>query len=808
MSQREVISITLEGKDNASDDFDRVTRKMNGFDRQARNTRDATSGLASSLGGLKTAAGAAGIAFVATAAVDLAGQFNEMGSVVNQTDNIFKELTETQENYEMTLSRLQETTFNSVSNMELMAGANQLMRMRIAENTDEVVALIDMATKLKQPTDSASEAIENFSLMLANQSVARLDSFGISSARVRERIDELLDSGQALNREEAFKMAVLDEGAVAIDRLGDSIEQNVSQMDIFHTRLGNVAESIAGGFADAVDIAMGKVNELTDTTVSGISLLGIGLEHGFDELAEMNRLGVNYQHVQDSAELAAEAYIQYFRDYAGEHFAEEVGGRIAETALNSEVAQKIIEFGNARVLLEDQSARDSLGLSAVDITSFLETVGGPNMSSDDLEKTMNVVWGYSRALRIQAAETERAERATAQYNKQVEMSATFTSLAELASTGLEHARSDEFRLLNDLQASYDMMTDSFSFGGTVSGIELFDPADVDAVQWMADSLQSGADSIKEAAENNHLIQQGDVDRMQQLADDAQSFAERATTAAEQFENMSLSTALGNGDGGRYGEMLDMVLANLDEDTADDFSSSADIASGRQSKLASDFETLIVPMLTEITNTQGVARGVDATGIVNDALDVAMMNQLSREDTIALIEQAVGFRMGSGGEGASYTIQPFGSYTDAAALAGISPQDILANQGVSDPMQLQAGTFSLGGGTELLPVEQGDLFAQYMDDANESVQSATDTVLEELGLGLTTAVENATALDDVMVELENKEYTLSVAMELFAKDATGATLGNMQGFQNAVNIAMRTQGITVAGERSRVSGARA
>ena len=42
--------------------------------------------------------------------------------------------------------------------------------------------------------NGATESMENFALMLANQSILRLDSFGISSGKVTARIEELMSA--------------------------------------------------------------------------------------------------------------------------------------------------------------------------------------------------------------------------------------------------------------------------------------------------------------------------------------------------------------------------------------------------------------------------------------------------------------------------------------------------------------------------------------------------------------------------------------------------------------------------------------
>src|SRR3990167_9601565 len=101
---------------------------------------------------------------------------------------------------EDTMKRLQEATLGIASDFDIRSGANILMQMGLAKSPEELEQIIGLITRIKKPTDDLGTAIQDFSLLLSNQSILRLDNFGLSSARVRERIHELLASGEALNR--------------------------------------------------------------------------------------------------------------------------------------------------------------------------------------------------------------------------------------------------------------------------------------------------------------------------------------------------------------------------------------------------------------------------------------------------------------------------------------------------------------------------------------------------------------------------------------------------------------------------------
>jgi len=90
------------------------------------------------------------------------------------------------------MEQLRDATRGMVADDDLMAAANKFVAMGLAENTEEAAKLSEMATQLGMAMgEDATASMENFALMLANQSILRLDSFGISSGKVRERIEEL-----------------------------------------------------------------------------------------------------------------------------------------------------------------------------------------------------------------------------------------------------------------------------------------------------------------------------------------------------------------------------------------------------------------------------------------------------------------------------------------------------------------------------------------------------------------------------------------------------------------------------------------
>jgi len=108
---------------------------------------------------------------------------------------------------------LRRATDGGISRLEAMRGASQLLGMGLVQNADQAYTMARMAVMLGDKTLGAQERMASWNAMLANQSIERLDTFGVSSGRVRQRIEEMMAAQAGLDRQTAFTNAVLEIGA-------------------------------------------------------------------------------------------------------------------------------------------------------------------------------------------------------------------------------------------------------------------------------------------------------------------------------------------------------------------------------------------------------------------------------------------------------------------------------------------------------------------------------------------------------------------------------------------------------------------
>ena len=167
------------------------------------------------------------------------------------------------------LGQLQTSTRGMVSELELMQFANQTVAMGLGSTTEEVGRLAELGSVLGAAfRGDAVAGMEEFNLLLANQSIPRLDTFGISAGAVRTRIAELQAEFPDMSREAAFTQAVLEEGGKTLDKLGDSSVTAASDFAQFEAALKDARDEVllelVEAFADDMPTAVDKATAAID----------------------------------------------------------------------------------------------------------------------------------------------------------------------------------------------------------------------------------------------------------------------------------------------------------------------------------------------------------------------------------------------------------------------------------------------------------------------------------------------------------------------------------------------------------------
>lgn len=209
------------------------------------------SGVNKVLGGLgKTAAIAGGaILGVVTATGVIAVNLAKDAAEFERVEKTWKSLTGTGKDYRKEMDKLRDATRGMVRDQDLLQATNKFLAMGLADSNDEAAKLLEMSTQLSMAMGyDATQGAEDFAMMLANQSIPRLDNFGISSGKVRERIEELMAADQNLTREQAFMNAVMEEGTKTMERVGEQGEGASANMAKLHATVENFKTELGIAF--------------------------------------------------------------------------------------------------------------------------------------------------------------------------------------------------------------------------------------------------------------------------------------------------------------------------------------------------------------------------------------------------------------------------------------------------------------------------------------------------------------------------------------------------------------------------------
>ena len=199
----------------------RLTKQLNKeLDEENKKRKSLSSSIGS---GVVRGAAAIGVANFTS---DFIKDSARMADEASKVETAFQNLSMGAGGYIGNLEAMGEATRGRVSELDQQRIANQLLGMRIVANSEELERTVSISRRLGKEFRGLGtrEAAEEFAIMASNMSFARLDSFGISSGRVRKRVDELTKSVEGMTKEEAFLQAALEEGEATLSRLGPEVE--------------------------------------------------------------------------------------------------------------------------------------------------------------------------------------------------------------------------------------------------------------------------------------------------------------------------------------------------------------------------------------------------------------------------------------------------------------------------------------------------------------------------------------------------------------------------------------------------------
>lgn len=206
------------------------------------------------------------VAAVARRAYDAIKEGARLEAVTNTFGSLSESIGETADSLQ---DKLRTAVRDTVSDMALMEGSNRFIAMGLASTGEEAAELSTIASQLGLAfRGDAVAGMEEFALLLANQSIPRLDTFGISAGRVRARIEELVETVPGMTRETAFMQATMEQARLTMGKIGDQTQGTAGDVARLESAVSNLSGSFKAEFAQAsapvvgalADIAQGFVD--------------------------------------------------------------------------------------------------------------------------------------------------------------------------------------------------------------------------------------------------------------------------------------------------------------------------------------------------------------------------------------------------------------------------------------------------------------------------------------------------------------------------------------------------------------------
>lgn len=239
--------------DELATEFGKLSDGLDDAGAEMEDAEDSGAGLKDVFQKLGPAITAGGVIAAGKAAIEL----GRLGAQSLRTKTAFANISGGAMSAEANLGAMRDATRGAMSEQAMMENANKLLQMGLAETSDELGRTTQMATMLGAAMGmDAQRAMDDWSAMMANQSLPRLDQFGISSGRVRVLMNELTSSIEGMTREQAFSQAVMLEGAAAMERLGGAVEDEMLAFERAEATIADAKTTLAESFAPAVAFVM------------------------------------------------------------------------------------------------------------------------------------------------------------------------------------------------------------------------------------------------------------------------------------------------------------------------------------------------------------------------------------------------------------------------------------------------------------------------------------------------------------------------------------------------------------------------
>ena len=217
------VIVTVKSVDQGSRNIQQFGASLDGLVGKALKVGAAIGGVSLALAGVQRAAQAAWDFLGDGAALELANsRFENLAASIGTTAAALK-------------GDMAEATGGMMSNAQMVASASDIISLGLADTSDGVVRLSNLVGQLGWD-------MQVLTLTMANDSMLRLDSLGLSMEKVKERMEELKAAG--MEASEAFDLAVIEEGEAKLELLGSAAETSAGKMKRAEASVANYTDAL------------------------------------------------------------------------------------------------------------------------------------------------------------------------------------------------------------------------------------------------------------------------------------------------------------------------------------------------------------------------------------------------------------------------------------------------------------------------------------------------------------------------------------------------------------------------------------
>lgn len=303
------------------------------------------------------------------------------------------------------LGQLRTATRGTLSDMEAMALATDLLSLGLAKNADEAVRLAAVQSGLGMD-------MNQLVLTLTNQTTMRFDALGVSVDGFDEKVKELKATGMDTNA--AFKEAFLQQAEMQLEKVGNAADESIGSFKRFEAQWKNTMDRVK------VDTA--------ETLAPLIENMAKGLEANNKyakalEITGMSQREFNYR-AQESGMTVGD-YIDSIieADLATQSFTESTKSNEVQLALTAEQLKEITDVNKTMLSLigDIQSAEENYQKTSADLTE--EKIELEQKRAEEVAKGWATDWEkvkeYDEALAENSAKVQENKDEYAKANAEI-----------------------------------------------------------------------------------------------------------------------------------------------------------------------------------------------------------------------------------------------------------------------------------------------------------------------------------------------------------------------------------------------------